>query len=340
MEFKYDFKLSIVIAVYYDEAVLHELHQRLDKVLSDMAPWVEIIFVDDGSQDCSFEILQLLQMRDSRIKLIKLARNFGQSSAITAGLDHADGDVIVIMDSDLQDRPEDIPLLIDAMLNNDVSMAVARWQMRKDSFFKQTVSNLFYYCSQRLTNLKHEPRLGVFRAIRRDVIEQLRKIPEKTGTSLSLLYWMGFNYVPVDLHRDARFAGTSGYTFSKMMKLTLDRILSYSMFPVRMATTCGLGLSVISVLFGMYFIVKWLLTPNMVLGWTSIVVLITLLFGMNFLILGLYGEYLGRIYVETRGRPKYIVEKHLHAPTQEHQIVKGNGTLYEKRQTEEVLHGS
>ncbi|HOF59763.1 MAG TPA: glycosyltransferase family 2 protein [Candidatus Syntrophosphaera sp.] len=300
--------ITVLIPVFNDQEVLPELHRRLKVVLDKDWRDYEMILVDDGSGDSSWQGIEALHKQDDRIVGIRLMRNFGQQNAIAAGLDYAGGDVVVIMDSDLQDRPEDIPRLVQALEENDASMAIARWKSRKDSWFKLAVSRLFYSVSKKITNIRHEPNLAVFRAIKREVIEELRKYPEKTSTTLSLLYWIGVDYVAVDLERDPRFAGKSGYSLKKMIKLTADRIFSFSMFPIRAAILAGTLISALSFFTGMVLIIRrvmGLVAP----GWTSMIVLTLFLFGLNFLFLGVVGEYLGRIFLESKQRPKYIVKK-------------------------------
>ena len=303
-----ELSISILIPVFNDQEVLPELFQRLKALLNQYYPDHEILFVDDGSADNSWQIIEDLHQQDSQVKGLKLIHNFGQQNAIAAGLDNVNGDIVVIMDSDLQDRPEDIPKLIDALLANDASMAIAQWKSRQDGFLKQFVSRLFFAVSKKITNIRHEPNLGVFRAIRREVVEELKKYTEKTATTLSLLYWIGVDYVAVPLERDARFAGKSGYNLKKMLKLTADRIFSFSMFPIRAAILAGTLISALSFLTGIVLIIRRMM--GMVApGWTSMIVLTLFLFGLNFLFLGVVGEYLGRIFQETKQRPKYIIKK-------------------------------
>lgn len=300
--------ISIVIPVFNDQDVLLELHSRLKKVLVAHQPVHHILFVDDGSSDESWKVICGLMEHDSSVSGLRLNRNFGQQNAIAAGLDHVSSDIVVIMDSDLQDRPEDIPKLIAALEENDASMAIAKWKTRKDSWLKLFVSKLFYAVSQRITKIHHQPGLGAFRVIRGEVVEELKKYQERTATAHSLLYWIGVDYVTVELDRDPRFAGKSGYNLRKMLKLAMDRIFSFSMFPIRASIYSGLCVSLVSFILGIIFIIRrfLLLTAP---GWTSIVVLILFLFGLNFIFLGVIGEYLGRIFLETKQRPKYIVRK-------------------------------
>jgi dolichol-phosphate mannosyltransferase len=301
-------KPSIVVPVYNDEDVLQELVHRLHGVLDAYAQDWKLILIDDGSSDGSWSVISALQAEDDNIIGLKLMRNFGQQNAIAAGLDFADGDIVVIMDSDLQDRPEDIPKLITALEENDASMAIAKWKTRKDGHLKLAVSRLFYSVSRRITKIQHQPGLGVFRAIRGEVVQELKKYQEKTSTTLSLLYWIGVDYVAVDLERDARFAGKSGYNLKKMLKLTMDRIFSFSMFPIRASIYSGLIVSLLSFILALIILIRRLMHLTAP-GWTSIVVLILFLFGLNFIFMGVVGEYLGRIFLETKQRPKYIVKK-------------------------------
>jgi len=301
--------LSVVIPVYNDEEVLQELYNRVGNVLPGLAVSYEIIFIDDGSRDRSFKVLKELSLKDPKVKVIKLARNFGQQNSIAAGLDYATGEITVIMDSDLQDRPEDIHMLIEAMERDDTDMAIARWITRKDSFKKRMFSKIFYSVSKRVTNLKHEPGLGVFRAIRRRALDQINRIPEITGTILSLMYWSGIDYSIVEMERDKRYAGTSGYNLRKMIQLTADRIFSYSLFPIRAASYFGLIIGSASLIFGIVLILNRLIHDNVAAGWTSTMVVLSFLFGLNFIFLGIIGEYLGRIFLETKGRPKYIISR-------------------------------
>lgn len=299
--------LSIVIPVYNDYEVLDELNTRLQKVIPVMAKNYELILIDDGSGDKSWEKIKSLKLQNDYIVGIKLMRNFGQHSAITAGLDAAKGEIIVLMDSDLQDRPEDIPRLLDKLFQSGASMAIAKWCSRKDTWFKIAASRLFYKVTYRITKIRHEPNLGVFRVIKKELIDELAKYKEKTATTLSLLYWIGADYTTVELDRDARFAGKSGYSFFGMLELSLDRIFSFSMFPIRAAIVSGLIISCLSLMAGIFLIIRkifGLVAP----GWTSITVLILFLFGLNFIFLGIIGEYLGRIFLETKQRPKYIIK--------------------------------
>ena len=304
---KYTQSISVVVPIYNDQEVIAELHRRLRPVLEAITDSYEIILVDDGSRDHSWEEMLQVRKANEHVRVVRLSRNFGQQSAIAAGLSLTSKDLIVLMDSDLQDRPEDIPTLIDALLADpQAMMAIAQWEERKDSRMKLAVSRLFQRVSNSITEIHTVPRLGIFRVMKKGIVEELRKFPEKTATTVSLLYYIGSRYVAVPLKRDARFAGKSGYNLSKMLGLTFARIFSFSMFPIRMVTYMGALLCVGSMVAALALII-YKLVGNVVTGWTSMMVLMLFLFGLNFAFLGILGEYIGRIFLETKQRPKFMI---------------------------------
>ena len=306
---KYSQSLSVVVPIYNDEEVISELLRRLTAVLREIVGDYEIILVDDGSRDRSWQVMQTERTNYDHLRIAHLSRNFGQQNAIAAGLSLTTKDLIVLMDSDLQDRPEDIPVLIDALLANEqATMAIAQWEQRKDSRMKIAVSRLFQRVSNSITDIHTMPRLGIFRVMKKSVVDELRNFPERTATAVSLLYYIGSKYVAVPLKRDARFAGTSGYNLSKMLNLTFARIFSFSMFPIRMVTSMGALLCFGSMIAALALVI-YKIMGNVLAGWTSMMVLMLFLFGLNFAFLGILGEYIGRIFLETKQRPNYIIEQ-------------------------------
>lgn len=304
---KYTQSISVVVPIYNDQEVIAELHRRLRPVLEAITDRYELILVDDGSRDHSWEEMLKVRQANEHVRAVRLSRNFGQQSAIAAGLSLTSNDLIVLMDSDLQDRPEDIPTLIDALLADpQAMMAIAQWEERKDSRMKLAVSRLFQRVSNTITEIHTVPRLGIFRVMKKSVVEELRNFPEKTATTVSLLYYIGSRYVAVPLKRDARFAGKSGYNLSKMLALTFARIFSFSMFPIRMVTYMGAFLCIGSMVAALALVI-YKLVGNVVAGWTSMMVLMLFLFGLNFAFLGILGEYIGRIFLETKQRPKFMI---------------------------------
>ena len=306
---RYTNSLSVVIPIYNDQEVIAELLRRLTAVLEIIVSDYEIILIDDGSRDNSWAIMNEERKLREHLRIARLSRNFGQQNAIAAGLSLTTKELIVLMDSDLQDRPEDIPVLIDALLADpEATMAIAQWEERKDSRMKKAVSRLFQIVSNRITDIHQMPRLGIFRVMKKSVVDELRNFPERTATAVSLLYFIGHKYVAVPLKRDARFAGSSGYNLRKMLALTFARIFSFSMFPIRMVTYMGALLCIGSMLAACGLII-YKLVGNVVTGWTSMMVLMLFLFGLNFAFLGILGEYIGRIFLETKQRPNYIIEQ-------------------------------
>lgn len=304
---KYTQSISVVVPIYNDQEVIAELHRRLRPVLEAITDRYELILIDDGSRDRSWEEMLQVRRSNEHVRAVRLSRNFGQQSAIAAGLSLTSNDLIVLMDSDLQDRPEDIPTLIDALLADpQAMMAIAQWEERKDSRMKLAVSRLFQRVSNSITEIHTVPRLGIFRVMKKSVVEELRNFPEKTATTVSLLYYIGSRYVAVPLKRDARFAGKSGYNLSKMLALTFARIFSFSMFPIRMVTYMGAFLCIGSMVAALALVI-YKLVGNVVTGWTSMMVLMLFLFGLNFAFLGILGEYIGRIFLETKQRPKFMI---------------------------------
>ena len=294
---KYTQSISVVVPIYNDQEVIAE-------AITDR---YELILVDEGSRDHSWEEMLQVRQANEHVRAVRLSRNFGQQSAIAAGLSLTSNDLIVLMDSDLQDRPEDIPTLIDALLADPhAMMAIAQWEERKDSRAKLAVSRLFQRVSNTITEIHTVPRLGIFRVMKKSVVEELRNFPEKTATTVSLLYYIGSRYVAVPLKRDARFAGKSGYNLSKMLALTFARIFSFSMFPIRMVTYMGAFLCIGSMVAALALVI-YKLVGNVVAGWTSMMVLMLFLFGLNFAFLGILGEYIGRIFLETKQRPKFMI---------------------------------
>ncbi|HHE37329.1 MAG TPA: glycosyltransferase [Candidatus Cloacimonetes bacterium] len=217
--------LSLVVPVFNDEKVIQKFYQRLKPVIDSLTQNYEILFIDDGSEDNSFRILRSLQQKDENIKILKLSKNFGQANAITAGLDHARNDLIVVMDSDLQDRPEDITKMISCLKKNDVQMVIANWIHRDEPFWKKFISDCFVFFSNFLTNIKQPQHARVFRVFTKKALETVKKIPDKSGTILSRFYRAKIKYSTVALQRDKSCIRKSNYNWKKLFQLAFDRIL-------------------------------------------------------------------------------------------------------------------
>lgn len=298
--------LSIVIPVYKAENCLHPLYDRLKASLETITPDFEIILVEDCGGDRSWEIICELAKSDPRVKGIQFSRNFGQHYGITAGLDHCDGDWVVVMDCDLQDRPEEIPRLYEKA-QEGYDVILARRGKRKDPFFKRLTSSLFYKVFNYFTELEYDSEVGNFRIISRRVAENYRLIREQLRFFGGIVDWMGFPTASVNVSHEERFAGQSTYTFSKLWKLASETIIAYSDKPLRICVRLGFLLSTFAFAYGVIILLKALIYGSPVTGWSSLIISLYFLGGIIISILGILGIYLGKTFDETKKRPLYLV---------------------------------
>ena len=301
--------LDVVVPLYNDAEVIEALCTTVQSALNDEFKSVRLILVDDGSSDESHTVALQMKKLHGGIDVLKLAGNFGQHRAILAGLRTTSADFVAVMDSDLQDRPEHIPALVNRMLEDGTSMAIARRIRRIDSLRKRMLSRMFAVTSNLLVPFKVDPHLGAFRVMRQSIVRQICDVKEHTGTPFSMLYSLRVPYSAVNIERGARTAGTSGYTFKKSLKLASDRIMTYSIKPIRLAIVLGILFGLFSLAIAGYSIVNYILQDRVAPGWTSIVFVTSFFGGLNLLFLGILGEYIGRIYIEARGVPNYIVQE-------------------------------
>ena len=303
------YTLDVVVPLYNDEEVIESLCETVFNTLQNKFQSIRMILIDDGSTDESYSVALRMRSVYDAIDVIKLAGNFGQHRAILAGLRSTSADLVAVMDSDLQDRPEHIPALVERMLEDGTSLAIARRIRRVDSLRKRLFSRLFATTSNLLVPFKIDPHLGAFRVMRQSIVKQICEVKEHTGTPFSMLYSLRVPYSAVDLEREARTAGTTGYTFKKSLKLASDRIMTYSIKPIRLAIVLGIMFGLFSIAIAGYSIVNYILVDRVAPGWTSIVFVTSFFGGLNLLFLGILGEYIGRIYIESRGVPNYIVQE-------------------------------
>lgn len=304
-------RLSIIIPVYNEEAVLPELHRRLTSVAQSLAVTYELVFVNDGSQDRSIELLHDLARRDPSVRVIDFARNFGHQVAITAGMDHAQGEAVVVIDADLQDPPE----LIGAMLEKweegyDVVYAV-RERREGDTAFKRFTAALFYRLLRRITNVEIPLDTGDFRLMSRRAIDAMKLFRERNRFVRGLVSWIGFRQTGVTFVRAERYAGETKYPLSKMVRFALDAIVSFSFLPLQMATYLGFIVSGISFLGILWVVYLRLFTQETITGWASLMVMLLFLGGVQLITIGVIGEYIGRIYDEVKRRPLYLIQARL-----------------------------
>jgi len=299
--------LSVVIPVYNEEGNLRQLYTRLINVIKGISSNYEIIFVDDGSTDNTSKTLKELHEKDNHVKVIKFTRNFGQHIAITAGLDYCKGDVVVLMDGDLQDPPEEIPKLYEKFKEGyDIAYAVRK--TRTDPVLKKAASKFFYSFLKILAKVEIPLDVGILRIMSRQAADGLRSCKEKSRFITALMSWTGFSHVGVETRRNTRYAGKTKYSLFKSIQLAVDGITSFSYVPLRIATYIGLFVALISFVTGIYMLIKKIFFGIPIAGYASVVVSILFIGGVQLLIIGIMGEYIGRIYTEVQNRPMYIVQ--------------------------------
>jgi glycosyltransferase involved in cell wall biosynthesis len=303
--------VSLVLPVYNEQPVLDELTRRLDEFLANMDPerkW-EVIFVNDGSKDASLEMLRAACEKEPRFKLVNLSRNFGHQIAITAGLDRAEGDAVVIMDADLQDPPEVIAEMLQRFVEGyDVVYAV-RKRRHGESWFKRATAALFYRLLKRVVGVDIPTDTGDFRLMSRRAVLALRGLREANRFVRGLVAWIGFKQTAVYYDRNARFAGDTHYPLHKMLRFASDGIVSFSTLPLRMATVLGLLAGLIAAGVAVWVLVAVLSGAFVVPGWATLMLAVSLASSAQLLMIGVLGEYLGRIYDEVKRRPLYLVDE-------------------------------
>ena len=300
--------LSVVIPVYKARDCMAELHRRLVQALEPITADFEILLVEDGGGDGSWEEIATLAGRDSRIKGVKLSRNFGQHYAITAGLDHASGDWVVVMDCDLQDQPEEIGKLY-RKAQEGFDIVFARRHERQDSFTKKLNSKLFSLLYSYLGDIKGDNSVANFSISSRQAISYVRKFRERNRAFPAFLHGVGFDRAYVDVEHAGRFAGQSSYTFTKLFDFAIQCIVSQSNKPLRLSIRFGFLLAVMSLLYALMLVIRYVTLGVTVAGWTSLMVVTSFLSGLLFANLGILGLYLGKVFDEVKGRPLYCVQE-------------------------------
>jgi glycosyltransferase involved in cell wall biosynthesis len=299
-------KLSVVIPLYNEEETLPELHRRLTDVLGRLDLGYEIVFVNDGSADRTADMVRALARDDARIKFINLSRNFGHRPALAAGIAHATGDVAVLMDGDLQDKPEAIPDFL-AKWREGYDVVYAVRYARKEGFFSRIAFKAFYWLLAGMSGIKQPLDAGIFSLLDRRALNVLRSLGEHNRYYPGLRAFIGFKQVGVPTERDARHAGTSRVRLSGLIRLACDAIFSFSFVPIRAATYLGLLVAAGAFIYLMVILYFRLFTDEAVTGWASTLVSILFLGAVQLITLGILGEYIGRIYEETKKRPYFIV---------------------------------
>ncbi|MFP7735002.1 glycosyltransferase family 2 protein [Priestia aryabhattai] len=311
-------KYSIVVPVYNEEEVIHETYRRLTEVMRSTKEAYELLFVNDGSRDRTAEIIKEYSEQDPAVVLLDFARNFGHQIAITAGMDYARGEAVVVIDADLQDPPELILEMIEKWKQGFDVVYAKRTKRKGETYFKKQTAAMFYRFLRAMTDIDIPLDTGDFRLLDRKVCNQMNSIQEKNRFVRGLVSWVGFKQIAVEYERDERLAGESKYPLKKMLKLSMDGITSFSYKPLKLASYAGVTLSGIGFIYLLVVLYLKLFTDSTITGWSSLIVIQLLFSGIILIILGMIGEYIGRIYDETKNRPLYIVrEKYQLEPRKE-----------------------
>lgn len=307
-------RLSVVVPCYNEELGISETHARLSRTLGALECPYEIVYINDGSRDDTIGVLRTLQAGDGHVRVVDLARNFGHQLAVTAGVDLADGDAVVLIDADLQDPPEIIPQMIDKWREGFDVVYGQRGDRKGETAFKRTTAKAFYRLLDRLSEVRMPLDTGDFRLMDRRVVDALKAMPERDRFIRGMVSWIGFRQTGIRYERDARFAGESNYPLKKMVAFATDGLISFSTKPLRMASAAGFASGGIAVLGILYVLGIRLLTHNWVSGWAMMMIVLLFFSGVQLVCLGIIGEYVGRTYQQTKGRPLYLVREVLGQP--------------------------
>ena len=304
-------KYSIVVPVYNEELIINESYKRLKEVMDKTGDDYEFIFVNDGSTDSTLEKLLAIHKTDKCVKLLDFSRNFGHQVAISAGLDYAMGDAVIVIDADLQDPPEVIPELIKKWKEGHDVVHGKRPKRVGDPFFRNLAINIYYRLLRSMTKYDIPVDVGDFRLVDQKICTVLRNLPEKNRYLRGLVSWAGFKQTQVEYIRQGRIGGETKYPLTKLIGLALSGITSFTYKPLRFASYIGFVLSMLSFTYLAYALYSKIVNNVPIIGWTSLIVINSLFYGVVFIMLGILGEYIGRIYEETKNRPLYIIREKL-----------------------------
>lgn len=302
--------LTVLVPVYNEESVIEAFHTRLTAVLNAIELAAEILFINDGSTDSSLQLIEQLAARDDRVSFLNLSRNFGKENAMSAGIDRADGDAVVIIDADLQDPPELIPDMLDLWSQGYDTVYARRASRQGESFFKKFTSRHFYRLMGKLSKVDIPKNTGDFRLISRRSVLALRGLPESHRFMKGLFAWIGYKQGEIVYERQGRHAGKSKFSYWRLWNFALDGITAFSTAPLKLATYFGLTLSLLSLLYGSWIVIETLMFGGDVPGYPSLMTVVLFLGGIQLFFLGILGEYLGRMFDESKRRPLYLVEKY------------------------------
>ncbi|MFN8166419.1 MAG: glycosyltransferase family 2 protein [Bacteroidia bacterium] len=301
--------LSVIIPIYNEEGNINTLFERLNSVIQKLNVDAEFIFVNDGSRDRSLELIRALASKNNFVRFINFSRNFGHQIAVSAGLDNCRGNAVIIIDADLQDPPELIHDLY-AKWKEGYEVVYAKRRAREgENFMKRFTAKMFYRTLKRITSINIPVDTGDFRIIDKKIVHALRNMPEQQKFLRGQISWIGYRQTFVEYDRDARNAGETGYTYKKMIRFALDGITSFSNMPLKFATMAGFFVSGITVLLSIYALYSRLVSKEYVPGWTSLMLAILFIGGVQLISIGIIGEYISRLSANVRNRPLYIISE-------------------------------
>ncbi len=302
--------LSVVVPVFNEDVVLPMFHARLQQLLATLPGAHEIIFVNDGSTDQTQAVLEALQASDPQVAVARLSRNFGKERAMTAGLELARGEAVIIMDVDLQDPPELIPKMLAAWRGGADVVNMHRTRREGETMLKKTTAHFFYRIINRLSDVSIPNDVGDFRLFSRRAVDALNRLPESNRFMKGLFAWIGFHQVTLDYHRKGRAAGASKWPYWRLWNFALEGLTSFSTVPLRVATYVGLFSATGAFVYAFYFFIKTQIWGDTVKGFPTLIEVVLLLGGLQLMAIGIVGEYVGRIYMESKRRPIYLLDSY------------------------------
>jgi glycosyltransferase involved in cell wall biosynthesis len=300
--------LSVIVPAFNEEAGIESFHRRLRAAVSSLKLRLEVLYVDDGSTDRTAEVIAKLRESDSSVGCLRFSRNFGKETALSAGLNHVRGDVVLVIDADLQDPPELIPLMMEAWQGGADVVNMQRVSRAGETVLKRATAHLFYRVMNRLSEVPIPVDVGDFRLLSRRAVDALNRMPERNRFMKGLFAWIGYQQKTLTYHREARIAGNSKWPYWRLWKLAVEGVTGFSTAPLKLALYFGLASAAAAFVALAYFLIKTLFIGDPVPGFPATIVTVLFLGGVQIASIGVLGEYIGRIFIESKGRPLYLID--------------------------------